>query len=76
MFTTAVLPDWVHWVAQDADGRVWGFEVEPQQYQYGWYENEVGRYLLLTIGAANPDWTSSLRRRQDYLQKPSLGEQP
>lgn len=55
-------PDWVNWIAQDADGAWWGFEVEPLQADRYWYENEVGRYIALGRGAANPNWRESLRR--------------
>ena len=58
------LPDWVHWLAQDADGRWWGFEAEPHPHHQGWYENEVGRRQRLHSGAANPDWLQTLMRRR------------
>ncbi|MBI1422861.1 MAG: hypothetical protein GC149_05280 [Gammaproteobacteria bacterium] len=54
------LPGWVRWLAQDADGAWWGFEVEPNQSHQGWYENELGRCLKLRQAAPNPDWQSSL----------------
>jgi hypothetical protein len=62
------LPDWVHWLAQDADGVWWGYEVEPHLADYGWYENEVGRYIRLsqhTTGSqiAPDEWRNSLQRR-------------
>lgn len=56
------LPEWVAWLAQDADGSWWGYEVEPLQYHKGWYENELGRRVVLEPGAPNPDWSKSLRR--------------
>jgi poly(3-hydroxyalkanoate) synthetase len=56
------LPDWVHWVAQDADGSWWAYEVEPLQYHAGWYENELGERLLLRKDVANKDWQRSLIR--------------
>lgn len=55
------IPDWVNWLAQDADGTWWGFEVEPNQSHQGWYENELGRYIRLQREAPNPDWDASLR---------------
>ncbi len=60
---TENLPLWIHWLAQDSDGAWWGFEVEPLQADHGWYENEVGRYLRLESGNANPQWRNSLTRR-------------
>ena len=57
------LPDWVNWLAQDADGTWWGFEVEPLQHHQGWYENEVGRYIKITTEVANPDWQNTLTKR-------------
>lgn len=59
---TASLPAWVRWLAQDADGSWWGYEVEPLQRDHGWYENELGRYVRLHREAANPRWEQTLRR--------------
>lgn len=59
-FDGQTLPAWVNWLAQDADGTWWGFEVEPNQSHHGWYENELGRYLKLKQARANPEWASSL----------------
>jgi len=56
------LPDWVHWLAQDVDGAWWGYEVEPQQYHRGWYENELGRRVKVEQAPAGADWKRSLRR--------------
>ena len=56
------LPIWVHWLAQDADGTWWGFEVEPLPHHQGWYENEVGRRVRLRTEGVNPDWLHSLIR--------------
>ena len=55
-------PVWVRWLAQDADGCWWGFEIEPLQYHRGWYENEVGRCIKLSDTAPNPQWRQSLFR--------------
>ncbi|MDT8386903.1 MAG: hypothetical protein RQ736_05275 [Thiogranum sp.] len=55
-------PDWVLWIAQDADGAWWGYEAEPLQYDLGWYENEVGRRIKIQIGEANSQWRQTLRR--------------
>lgn len=58
---TERVPDWVHWLAQDADGVWWGYEVEPQQHHQGWYENELGRCVRLIRATANPEWQKTLR---------------
>jgi hypothetical protein len=56
------LPDWVHWLAQDADGQWWGYEVEPQQYHAGWYENEIGRNIALEKEQPNTGWSLQVLR--------------
>ncbi len=56
------LPDWVVWLAQDADGAWWGYSVEPLQHHQGWYENEVGRCAALGRGRPNPEWQTTLQR--------------
>ena len=56
------LPEWVAWVAQDADGTWWGFETTPNEQHNGWYENEVGRYLRLYQDQPNENWQDSLRK--------------
>ena len=58
----ATLPAWVCWLAQDADGVWWGYEVEPLQRDHGWYENELGRQMRLQQEAVNPDWAETLRQ--------------
>lgn len=57
------VPDWVAWLAQDADGAWWGYEAEPNQMDRGWYENEVGRIIKLGHGAPPDDWEATLTRR-------------
>lgn len=56
------VPDWVAWLAQDADGAWWGYEAEPNQQHNGWYENEVGRIVRLGQAAPPADWTATLTR--------------
>ena len=58
------VPEWVEWVAQDADGAWWGYEACPNQHDTGWYENEVGRYVSLGRGPQPADWTKALYRFQ------------
>ena len=57
-----VIPKWVCWIAQDASGTWWGFEVEPNQGHNFWYENEVGRCIQLHQSRPNPDWLNSLTK--------------
>ena len=61
-FTDFTIPDWVNWIAQDADGAWWGYSVEPLQFDRGWYENEVGERIKLTHGKANTAWQDSLQK--------------
>jgi hypothetical protein len=56
------IPDWVRWAAQDADGYWWGYEVEPLEYDQGWYENELGRRIRLKKTTANPEWRHTLTK--------------
>jgi len=56
----SILPEWVRWRAQDADGAWWGYEVEPLQNESGWYENEVGKIIKLEQGQPNAHWRDSL----------------
>jgi len=56
------LPAWVNWLAQDANGVWWGYEVEPLQHHQGWYENELGRCIKVAEEPVNPDWKNSLQR--------------
>ncbi len=60
--TSVELPDWANWIAQDADGAVWAYEAEPNQQDYGWYENEVGRIAPLGRTVPPLDWQTTLRR--------------
>lgn len=56
------LPEWVNWLAQDADGQWWAYEAEPNEFDAGWYENEVGRSVKLQREAPNADWLETLTR--------------
>ena len=56
------LPEWVRWLAQDADGTWWGYEVEPLQHHQGWYENELGRCHRIRTDSPNSEWQHSLSR--------------
>lgn len=54
------LPGWALWLAQDPDGGFWVFEAEPNEGDYGWYENEVGRYRRVGQGEPPGDWRRAL----------------
>ncbi len=56
------IPTWVCWIAQDADGVWWGYQVEPNLSHLSWYENEVGDSVCLGKGAPGLDWKSTLKR--------------
>lgn len=59
------LPDWVRWIAQDANGYWWGYEVQPQEFSRGWYENELGRRVCLKKCPENRDWHTTLTKRPE-----------
>ena len=61
-------PIWARWIAQDRDGAWWAFEAEPNLGDLAWYENEVGRYVRLGMGAPNTLWHKALYRLPDDLQ--------
>lgn len=63
--SSEIIPAWIKWIAQDKNGAVWGFEAEPHQHEYGWYENEVGRYKLLLQANKSPEWENSLTAIKD-----------
>jgi hypothetical protein len=60
------LPEWVEWVARDADGEVWGYDEEPEYRVDGWdFESSSLRSDdwpgIVQIGTA--DWRESKQRR-------------
>ncbi|MDH5517001.1 MAG: hypothetical protein OEY36_04150 [Gammaproteobacteria bacterium] len=59
------MPDWVNYVAQDADGQWWGYETEPNLSHISWYENEVGRIVKLDKTKAQSHWQQSLLKVTD-----------
>ena len=54
------LPNWVRWIAQDADGSWWAYEHEPNMSDSGWYENEVGRSIYLQKDQPDPKWRQKI----------------
>jgi len=50
------IPNWVRFIAQDADGTWWGYSVEPLQNHNGWYENEVGEHIKLFKAEEQKRW--------------------
>ncbi len=61
-FDFTEIPDWVCWIAQDASGIWWGYQVEPNLSHLSWYENEVGDSVNLGEGAKDVDWLLTLKR--------------
>ncbi len=61
-------PEWVSWLAQDADGAWWGYEVEPLQHFSGWYENEVGQCILLCKKSPNSNWQETLIKLSSIIR--------
>ena len=59
-FSSGSMPEWVNWIAQDANGNWWGYEVEPLLHDNGWYENELGRYTLIKTSPPNQSWRNNL----------------
>ena len=55
-------PEWMRWLAQDADGAWWGYEHEPHQADRGWYENEVGLSIVLGKSEVNLLWRTTLEK--------------
>jgi hypothetical protein len=55
-------PYWAKWIAQDADGSWWAYEVEPLQYHIGWYENELGRNQKIIQLDKPYDWRKTLTK--------------
>jgi hypothetical protein len=62
------LPDWVRWVAQDADGSWWAYEHEPNMSDSGWYENEVGRSVQLRKDTPNSLWRQEIHNIERKYQ--------
>ena len=56
------LPGWARWIAQDADGAWWAFEVEPLQFHKGWYENEIGRSKRILTDEPPQNWQQTLQK--------------
>ena len=54
------LPEWVRWIAQDADGTWWAYAHEPNLGDRGWYENEVGDCIRLEKTEPNQSWKQQI----------------
>jgi len=65
-FNDCIIPEWVNWIAQDASGKWWGYEVEPLRHDNGWYENELGRYILVKSAPPNASWQYNLIKFNEY----------
>ena len=55
-------PAWMRWLAQDEDGKWWGYEHEPHMADISWYENEVGRSALVNLACRSINWKKSLKK--------------
>ena len=62
------LPDWVRWLAQDADGSWWAYEHEPNMADSGWYENEVGRNIYVRKDMPNSLWRREIHNLEREYQ--------
>jgi hypothetical protein len=62
------LPDWVRWLAQDADGSWWAYEHEPNMSDSGWYENEAGRNVHLRKDTPNSRWRQEIHNLEREYQ--------
>ena len=54
------LPKAANWLAQDASGTWWAYEVEPLLFDKGWYENELGDRWLITKDNPPKDFKQQL----------------
>ena len=59
-------PEWVRWLAQDANGEWWGYEVQPAKNALGrpsWDRIDFFyRACLIYVGKENEEWKDSLMR--------------
>lgn len=69
-------PEWVQWIAQDADG-VWnGYDIKPRAMgkefaRPGLSQPNHGRFITLERAAPASDWRSTLEQRPPLsLQRP------
>jgi len=61
----SMIDECYQWLAQDEDGSWWAYEVEPNQYDKGWYENEVANHQFLVKLGINLNWRKTLTKRVD-----------
>lgn len=59
---SSTIPEEIHWVAQDEDGALWGFECKPEITMAGWNEFGKGIYIKLGLGKPNANWKESLKK--------------
>lgn len=63
------VPEWVVWIAQDADG-VWnGYNLEPSDYDDQWQRIDLnmfsgGKFITLERADPNQDWKNTLESRK------------
>ena len=62
-----LLPDWVNWIAQDKDGKFWGYEIHPIRISGtmpGWIT--LGwKAKFICQGPPNPNWQDTLEHVGD-----------
>ena len=68
---TLPIPRWAEFIAQDADGTWWAYEVHPNQHDTGWYENEVGRIQRLGQADAPAHFHKMLIKLTETIPSPA-----
>jgi hypothetical protein len=58
-----VVPEWVEWIATNADGTVVGWQFLPAPAPEGCWHLYCGKYYVLGYRAPTPDWRDSFERR-------------
>lgn len=61
-------PDWIQWIAQDADGIWHGYDIRPDALANEFGRPDLnqfnqGRFILLERGSPEREWRSTLERR-------------
>jgi hypothetical protein len=59
-----IAPDWVQYIAVDADGHAWGFDKKPTiNCTWGCWMNPDGWSECLSLTENSTDWENSLQER-------------
>lgn len=59
------LPEWVQYVAQDADGLVYGYNMMPQKISDNWVAGGAPIMFECLGVASSPDWEKTLMKRPE-----------